>query len=94
MIEKVVQAKKGDKEALREIIVSFTPFVIKTARGIYVKGCDEDDLIQIGRMSIMKAVSMFDVSKGKGFISYVTNSVTKLLLFNKGDCQRDKLLQS
>ena len=28
-------------------------------------------------MSIMKAVSMFDVSKGKGFISYVTNSVTK-----------------
>ena len=52
-------------------------FCYKGARGIYVKGCEFEDLIQIGRMSIMKAVSMFDVSKGKGFISYVTNSVTK-----------------
>ena len=62
---------------MEEIIRSFTPFVVKTARGVYVKGYDMDDLIQSGRMSIMKAVSMFDISKGKGFISYVTNAVTK-----------------
>lgn len=62
---------------MEEIVKNFTPFVIKTARGIYVKGFEVDDLIQIGRMSIMKAVSMVDISKNKGFVSYVTNAVTK-----------------
>jgi RNA polymerase sigma factor, sigma-70 family len=62
---------------MEEIIRRFTPFVIKTARGIYVKGYEFQDLIGIGQASIIKAVNMFDISKGKGFISYVTNAVTK-----------------
>jgi len=59
------------------IVERFTGLVVKTARGIYVKGQEFQDLIQIGRLSIIKAVNMFDDSKGKGFTSYVKNAIIK-----------------
>lgn len=77
---------------MEEIVKSFTPFVIKTARGIYVKGFELEDLVQIGHVSIIKAVNMFDISKNKGFVSYVTNAVTKNFYYiirgnvKKGNC--------
>jgi RNA polymerase sporulation-specific sigma factor len=64
---------------MEELIRRFTPFVVKTARGIYVKGYELMDLIQIGKISIIKAVSMFDINKGNGFTSYVTNAIKRTL---------------
>ncbi|MBC2579078.1 sigma-70 family RNA polymerase sigma factor [Clostridium sp. DJ247] len=80
-MEKVVLAKAGNNEVMGEVIKRFTPFIIKTARGIYVKGYELEDLIQIGQVSIIKAVNMFDVDKSSGFISYVTNTITRSLYY-------------
>lgn len=74
---KIIKAKSGDKRSMEELIKGYRPFVIKTARGIYIKGYELQDLIQIGEMSIMKAVSLFDISKGNGFTSYVTNAIKR-----------------
>lgn len=60
-----------------EIVRRFTPFVIKTAKSIYVRGHDINDLIQIGQVSIIKAVNKFDTEKDNGFTSYVTNAVKR-----------------
>lgn len=62
---------------MEEIIKSFTPCVIKAAKGIYIRGQSEEDLIQIGQLSIIKAVNMFDVNKSKSFASYVKNSIIR-----------------
>lgn len=63
--------------SLEEIIRMFKPFVIKTAKSIYIKGYALEDLIQIGQTSIIKAVSMYDVNRESGFTTYVTNTVTR-----------------
>lgn len=60
-----------------EIVGKFTPFVIKTAKSIYIRGFDIEDLIQIGQVSIIKAVNMFDTDKSNGFTSYVTNAIMR-----------------
>ncbi len=75
LLKKVTRAKSGDKKAMEEVIISFKPFVIKTALSTYIKGYDMEDLIQIGEMSIIKAVNMFDNLKSNSFITYVTNAI-------------------
>lgn len=77
IIEKIIKAKQGDKEALEYIIKRFTPFIIKTARSIYINGQDIEDLIQIGKISVMKAVDKYDITRGNGFVSYVMSAVTR-----------------
>ncbi|MBV7273838.1 sigma-70 family RNA polymerase sigma factor [Clostridium sp. PL3] len=66
---------------MEEIIEAFRPFVIKTARSIYIRSFDINDLIQIGMMSIIKAVEMFDVNRGNAFTSYMFNAV-KINFYN------------
>lgn len=75
--ELLLKAKQNDKKAMGEIVEKFTPFVIKTAKSIYIKGLDIQDLIQMGKISIIKAVNMFDVDKSNGFTSYVTNTIMR-----------------
>jgi RNA polymerase sigma factor (sigma-70 family) len=76
-MESIVLAKSGDRNAMGEIIEKFTPFVIKRAKSIYIKGWDFEDIIQMANVSIIKAVNMFDTDKSNGFISYVTNTITR-----------------
>lgn len=73
----ILKAKSGDKALMEEIVRKFMPFVIKTARGIYIRGQEMSDLVQIGRVSIIKAVKMYDIDKGNGFTSYVTNAIKR-----------------
>ncbi len=64
---------------MKEIVKRYTPFVIKTARSIYVKGYAVEDLIQEGRSSIIKAVNMYDTERGNAFTSYVFNTIKRTL---------------
>lgn len=77
--DRIAKAKSGDKEAMEEIIISFTPFIIKTAKSIYIKGYDISDLIQIGGISIIKVVNMYDINRGNGFTTYVTTAIKRSL---------------
>lgn len=64
---------------MEEIIKRYTHFVIKTARSIYVKGYDTEDLVQIGQASIIKAVNMYDTERENAFTTYVFNTVRRTL---------------
>ncbi|MBI6873444.1 sigma-70 family RNA polymerase sigma factor [Clostridium aciditolerans] len=64
---------------MEEIIKKYTPFVIRTARSIYVKGQETEDLIQIGKASIIKAVNMYDTERENAFTTYVFNTVRRTL---------------
>lgn len=75
----LLKAKEGDKTAMEEIIKRYTPFVIKTARSIYVKGQEVEDLIQIGQASIIKAVNMYDTERENAFTTYVFNTIRRTL---------------
>ena len=74
-IDLLKKAQMGDKEAIQDIVSKFTPFIIKTCRKVYVKGYEFEDLIQISRVSIIKAINKYQISRGDAFITYVVNAV-------------------
>jgi RNA polymerase sporulation-specific sigma factor len=71
----VLQAKKGDNKAMETIIEKFTPFILKQCKNIYIKGYEFEDLIQIGEISLINAVKLFEVEKKKDFAGYAICSI-------------------
>ena len=41
-------AKIGDKEALEEILIRFKPLLLKLSKATYIRGYENEDLIQTG----------------------------------------------
>lgn len=74
--EKVLCAQSGDKEALQEIIQQFKPLVLKQASITFIAGYENEDLIQIGYISIINAVKKFNPDKNSNFPAYVKQAVT------------------
>lgn len=71
----VSMAKEGDKNALQKIMEKFMPFIVKITKSVYIRGMDDDDLKQIGCISIMHAVEKFDLERSKNFTTYVTTAI-------------------
>lgn len=75
-IEQLVKkAKSKDEDAINEIIKMFTPLILKMVKSIYIKGNDRDDLIQMGYMSIVKAINSYDLGSNSSFVAYLSNAV-------------------
>nr|WP_246582857.1 sigma-70 family RNA polymerase sigma factor [Clostridium mobile] len=70
----VDKAKKGDKSSLEELIKALTPLIMKESSKVYLKGYDREDLIQIGNLSLLKALDKYDMSK-KNFIGYAAMAI-------------------
>lgn len=85
-VEQLVrQAQGGDKGAMEELMKAFKNYIYKSAMHIYVSGYDQEDLMQFGFMTVMKAVKQYDVSRSN-FINYVTLAITnnfRCLIRNK-----------
>jgi RNA polymerase sporulation-specific sigma factor len=83
--ELVIKAKAGEEAAFEELFKSFKPYILKQARAIYVNGYELDDLIQVGIISVFKAINSYDITKGN-FTSYVTfaikNNLNDLIRIN------------
>lgn len=82
------RCKKGDDEALAELLVSFTPLVRYIARKFAaVSSNDVEDLLQEGYISIINAVKGHEVARGK-FSSYsfscIRNRMISFLRRNRG----------
>ena len=61
--ELVTKAKAGKDAAFEELLKTFKPLIINQATGIYAKGYDLDDLIQVGTIALYKAVHDYDLTK-------------------------------
>jgi len=62
--ELVIKAKAGEEAAFEELFKSFKPYILKQARAIYINGYELDDLIQVGNISVFKAINSYDITKG------------------------------
>lgn len=72
--ELLIKAKEGDKAAREEILKMFRPLILSCVSRIYVSGMEKSDLIQIGYVSLLKAINNFNISSDS-FTAYVNNSV-------------------
>lgn len=75
-ISKLVRkAKEGDQNAQEEILLQLRPYVYKQAKSIYIKGYEMEDLLQLGNLSILKALRQYEERPGRSFIPYVLTAV-------------------
>lgn len=73
--ELVLKAQKGDTFAVEEILKRFKPYIIKLSKTIYINGYDMEDLIQIGCITLIKAIKKYDLSKVNKFVPYATCAI-------------------
>ena len=64
------RAAAGDEKALGEFMNANAPLVYKLARSFSGRGCEFEDLVQIGSIGMLKAVRSFDPSLGYAFSTY------------------------
>lgn len=72
----LIKAKNNDNTAKEEIINMYQPLIIKEAKRIFLKNRTFEDLVQIGVISLLKAIKLYDLSRGaQSFSSYALWSI-------------------
>lgn len=70
----------GSPAARRELIEHNLRLVAHIVKKYYVTGSDQDDLISIGTIGLIKAVDSFDPNKGIRLSSYASKCIEKPML--------------
>lgn len=64
------QVHEGDKAARDELVKENMGLVYTVAQRFFGRGCDRDDLVQIGSIGLIKAIDRFDCSFDVRFSTY------------------------
>lgn len=76
MIEDLRLAKDGDKAAAERLIEENSGLIWSIARRFFGRGCEPDDLYQLGCVGFLKAISGFDESFGTQFSTYAVPKIS------------------
>lgn len=77
LLDLIIESRKGNRRALEKIICNFTPLVNKLSFKYFIKGYDSEDLKQIGFISLIKAINMYDINSSNSPVSYIKNTIEK-----------------
>ncbi|MCQ2353910.1 MAG: RNA polymerase sporulation sigma factor SigK [Clostridia bacterium] len=86
-----IRASEGDNKAREELIVHNLRLVSHIVRKYYSSGKDQEDLVSIGTVGLIKAVDSFDVSHGARFATYAARCIQNEILMH---FRRQRKLQS
>lgn len=76
----VAQAKAGDSEATRQVLVRYRQFVRMKANSYFIAGGDGDDLIQEGNIGLYKAIRDYEYGRNTSFRSFAELCVTRQII--------------
>jgi RNA polymerase sigma factor (sigma-70 family) len=77
----VIKAKNGDKYALEEIIEMLSPVIYKICSCYFIKNYEIEDLIQIGRMSVVKSIEKYNSNSKASFKTYAASAIENNLKY-------------
>jgi RNA polymerase sporulation-specific sigma factor len=86
----VEAAQAGDSNALSEIFTRFERFVRAKASPYYLAGADEEDVIQEGRIGLLKAVRNFDGSRLSKFLPFADLCIKRQIMTAVKNAARKK----
>ena len=66
----LLQAQAGDKPAMDRLLAENSALVWSVARRFFGRGCEPEDLFQLGCIGLMKAIRGFDLSQPVAFSTY------------------------
>ncbi len=75
-IEQIKRARAGDKLAREQVIKDNMPLVYSIVRRFAGRGCDLEDLAQIGAIGLIKAVDNFNLDYDVKFSTYAVPLIT------------------
>lgn len=76
VLDKILLAQSGDKEAAEEIVEKNSGLIWSVARRFFGRGVDSDDLYQLGCVGFLKAVQGFDPEYGTQFSTYAVPKIS------------------
>lgn len=80
--ETFLQMKQGDKKAEEKLIKHNMRLVAHISKKYKNSGTEQEDLISIGTIGLMKAIKTFDYSKGNSFSTYASRCIDNEILMN------------
>jgi RNA polymerase sporulation-specific sigma factor len=68
-------AQLGDKALMEELLRENTPLVWSVTKRFYGRGCEPEDLFQLGAIGLIKAVRDFDLTQEVAFSTYAVPKI-------------------
>nr|WP_241634056.1 sigma-70 family RNA polymerase sigma factor [Fusobacterium gastrosuis] len=59
----IIEAQRGDEEAMNELIKIYFPLVSINTKNFFIIGAEKEDLVQEGLLGLLKAIKYYDPSK-------------------------------
>ena len=81
-LEYFMQAARGDDKAREELIVHNLRLVSHIVRKYYASNPNQDDLISIGTIGLIKAIDTFNAENGARFATYAAKCIQNEILMN------------
>lgn len=73
--ECLIKMKNGDKRAKQKLIEHNLRLVAHIIKKYYSNYCDQDDLISIGTIGLIKGINSFDSEKGARLATYAARCI-------------------
>ena len=70
----------GDEDARQELILHNLRLVSHIVRKYYASSKNQEDLVSIGTIGLVKAVDSFDINKGARFATYAAKCIQNAIL--------------
>jgi RNA polymerase sporulation-specific sigma factor len=78
--ELVAQSQNGDEQALTALIGRFRSLISSVARHYFIRGSDQQDVVQEGLIGLFKAIRDFDATIGTPFAVFAHLCITRQIL--------------
>ena len=72
----IKRVHEGDKEAREQLVEENMGLVYTVVRRFQGRGCEQDDLVQLGCIGLLKAIDNFDTSYEVRFSTYAVPMIT------------------
>lgn len=82
--EAFLRAAAGDAAAREKLIVHNLRLVSHIVRKYYSTSPDQEELVSIGTLGLIKAVDSFDISHGARFATYAAKCIQNAILTRMG----------
>ena len=74
--DRIRAAQQGNRDAMEGLLRDNAPLVWSVARRFFGRGCEADDLFQLGSIGLLKAVRDFDLTLGLAFSTYAVPKIS------------------